>query len=234
LKGMMEGLGNMQDNPMLKGLMDSPELAQLMSDPEALLNSMKDNPMLKGLMQDNPEMAKMMSDPEAMQEKLRDVTKLMASEEGQGMAKKMMEEMQSVLTDPEKLMQGLEQLSSNPELAGMANMVPGLREVMDDPVAMREQVQKTAEMFQKLQDPEAMQEALASMGGAEGMKESMEKAVEMLAGIMPNGEGGAGVFDEDLGSEDSAATLKDRVNKLAASLMNKQAGSMAAELDDEF
>ena len=42
--------------------------------------------------------------------------------------------------DPEKLKEGLAQLSNNPMLKGLADAVPGLREVLDDPEALEEQV----------------------------------------------------------------------------------------------
>ena len=56
------------------------------------------------------------------------------------MGAKMMQDMQEVLTDPEKLQAGLQQLTENPELKGIAEAVPGLREMMEDPEKMQEQV----------------------------------------------------------------------------------------------
>ena len=137
LAQMMKGLGGEGGGDMM---------AQMMKG----LGNMQDNPMLKGLADANPELAEMMSNPEKMAEQMKKVGELMSSEEGQETMGKMMREMTSVLTDPEKLQQGLEQLTTNPALAGIADAVPGLREVLDNPEAMREQVEKTAELFQSM------------------------------------------------------------------------------------
>ena len=127
LKGLMEGMGGGGD------------MAEMMQKMMGGMD-MENNPMLKAMADSNPELAKLMSDPEAMKEQMAQVGKVMASEEGQQMAKKMMEEVQSVLTNPEKLQEGLQQLTSNPALKGLADAVPGLREVLDDPEAMQQQV----------------------------------------------------------------------------------------------
>jgi hypothetical protein len=93
-------------------------------------------------------------------------------------------------SDPEKLKEGLAQLSSNPALKGLADAVPGLREVLDNPEALEEQASKTAELFQSLQDPEKVQEMLAGLTEGEG-GEQLAKLQQMLGGLTGDGEGGA-------------------------------------------
>lgn len=80
------------------------------------------------------------------------------------------------------------QLSSNPALKGLADAVPGLRDVLDNPEALEEQASKTAELFQSMQDPEKMQEMLASLSEGEG-GEQIAKLQEMLGSL--TGEDGA-------------------------------------------
>lgn len=157
------------------------------------LDALMNNPMLKGLMDSNPEIAKMMSDPEALQQQMAQMAEMMQSEEGQGMAKKMMQEMQEVLTDPDKLQAGLQQLTDNPALKGLADAVPGLRDVLDNPEAMQEQAQKTAELFQKMGDPDAMKEMLEGLGGLDS--DAMSKGMEAMQALM---QGGAGEDSEEL------------------------------------
>jgi hypothetical protein len=126
------------------------------------LSNLMNNPMLKGLASANPELAEMLSNPELMKEKIAEVSQMLNSEEGMNMASKMMEEMQSVMTDPDKLQQALQQIVDNPALKGFANAVPGLAEALADPDALRNHVEKAAEIFQKMQDPEQMQERTRS------------------------------------------------------------------------
>jgi len=205
------------------------------------LDALMNNPMLKGLMDSNPEIAKMMSDPEALQQQMAQMAEMMQSEEGQGMAKKMMQEMQEVLTDPDKLQAGLQQLTDNPALKGLADAVPGLRDVLDNPEAMQEQAQKTAELFQKMGDPDAMKEMLDGLGGLDS--DAMSKGMEAMQALM---QGGAGEDSEELakllgglglggdGGGDGDL-LKDRVQQQLASMMQQRGGGdeeAPAEIDE--
>ena len=117
MMGGGDGAGGLDMGALMKGL-----------DPE-------NNPLLKGLAEANPEIAKVLQDPEALQGQMAQMAELMSSEEGQNMAKNMMQQFADVMTDPEKLKSGLEQLSTNPALKGLADAVPGLREVLDNPEA---------------------------------------------------------------------------------------------------
>lgn len=230
--GGLDGLAAMMNGGA--GGFDMAKILESMGD----MSKLAENPMLKGLADANPELAEMLNNPEMMKEKMAEMAQMFSSEEGQGMAAKMMEEMQSVMTDPDKLQAGLQQLMDNPALKGLADAMPGLAEAMSDPESMREQVTKTAEMFQKLQDPEQMQELLQQMGGAEGMQEGMAGMMKMLQGAggvdsdalanMLSGLGGAAGVGED---EEGGESLKDRVDRLM-----QQAGmngdGAAAELDE--
>eukprot|EP00964_Phaeocystis_antarctica_P051615 scaffold30120_cov56-Phaeocystis_antarctica.AAC.5 len=57
------------------------------------------------------------------------------------------EEVQSVLTDPEKMRQGLEQFANNPLLKGVADAVPELAEVLNNPALMEESIAQAQKMF---------------------------------------------------------------------------------------
>ena len=59
----------------------------------------------------------------------------------------MQEEVQSVLTDPEKMRQGLEQFANNPLLKGVADAVPELAEVLNNPALMEESIAQAQKMF---------------------------------------------------------------------------------------
>jgi hypothetical protein len=222
-------------------------------DMGALLKNMdlENNPMLKAMAEANPEMAKMLSDPEALKGQMEQVANLMSSPEGQGMAAKMMQEMQSVMTDPEKLKAGLEQLGSNPALKGLADAIPGLQDVLDDPAQLEEQAAKAAELFSSLSDPEKAKDLLAGLGGGEG-GDAMENLQQMLAGLggdgagleglkaMMEGAGGEGGLGDLLGGafdnlEDDVPASKDdlkaRVREQMAAMMNNRRGGID---DDEF
>jgi len=142
------------------GMPDMAKIMEMMAGGD--LSNLMNNPMLKGLASANPELAEMLSNPELMKEKIAEVSQMLNSEEGMNMASKMMEEMQSVMTDPDKLQQALQQIVDNPALKGFANAVPGLAEALADPDALRNHVEKAAEIFQKMQDPEQMQERTRS------------------------------------------------------------------------
>merc|ERR1719198_4303 len=108
----------------------------------------------------------MLSNPSKMQEKMAEVAELMNTDEGKQMQSKIMEEVESVLTDPEKMRQGLEQFASNPLLKGMADAMPELKQVLEDPETMQKSIAQA-------------QDAIAQMGGMQGMQEKM---AEMMGG----------------------------------------------------
>jgi len=111
------------------------------------MSAMLQSPIMQKMMAANPEMAEMLSNPELMQEKMKEVTDLMSSEEGQDAMGKVMSEMKSVLTDPEKLKQGLEMFKNNPMFAELADQMPEIQKVMDDPDALEETMAQAQKMF---------------------------------------------------------------------------------------
>ena len=52
-----------------------------------------------------------------------------------------------MLTDPEKMRVGLEQFASNPMLAGMAESMPELKAVLDNPALMEESIAQAQKLF---------------------------------------------------------------------------------------
>ena len=154
-----------------------------------------------------------------------------------------------MLTDPEKMRQGLEQFASNPLLKGMADAVPELAEVLNNPALMEESIAqaqkmfsggaggmgldgaKMQEMMQMLQQPNALKDMMAN---PELMQESMKQAQAMfggaggLEGLMGGAGGMAGL--EGLmggamgggGGGGGGDDLKERVRRQMAGLMNEQ------------
>merc|ERR1719326_770264 len=62
----------MMRNPeMMRTLMDSPMVQQMMSNPETIRAMMRMNPQMQELMDRNPQMARMLEDPETMQQAMR-------------------------------------------------------------------------------------------------------------------------------------------------------------------
>merc|ERR1712023_484695 len=136
-----------------------------------------------------------LGDPTKLQEKMSEVMELMNSEEGREMQGKMMEEVQSVLSDPEKMRLGLEQFASNPMLKGVADAMPELQEVLSNPALMEESIAQAQKMFaggmpqidgdqmqemmKMMQNPGAMQELLSN---PELLQEGLKKAQAMFGG----------------------------------------------------
>ena len=124
--GGMGGGGSLDDLSGMAQMMGEAMKGGGEFDPAALLKGMDlaNNPLLQQLAASNPELAAVLNDPDAMATQMEQVKQMMSSPEGQEMAgdmmKKMMGEMQSVMTDPEKLKAGLEQFGSNPALRGIA------------------------------------------------------------------------------------------------------------------
>lgn len=253
---MGAGMGGLDANALAEGMKAMQGMFNGEGGGSDMLAKMMDpanNPMLKALGESNPELAAMLNDPEAMQQQMAQAMQMFQSEEGQEMMGKMMGQMQEVLTNPEKLKEGLQNLKNIPGLEGMADMVPGLQEVLDNPEQLEEQATKTAELFQKLSDPEqaqemlaelaagaggegglgALQEALAGLDGGEGLLEAQQNLMKLLGGAA----GGGGGDDEDVfgaTGEESGADLKARVQQqLAAMMAKKRAGGAGLSEEDE-
>merc|ERR1719183_2736008 len=56
---------------MIRQLMDSPMVQQMMSNPETLRGMMRMNPRMNQLMEQRPEIARMLEDPELIQQSMR-------------------------------------------------------------------------------------------------------------------------------------------------------------------
>jgi len=179
-------------------------------DMDALKNlgeSLNDNPMfaqaMQGMqgMQGNgemaDEMANLMANPEALAEKMGEIGKLMGSGEGQEATAKIMEEVQSVLSDPDKMRQGLEQFANNPMLKGVADAVPELQEVLNNPALMEESIAQAQKMFAGGLDGDKMQELMGNMFNQDALKEVLNNP-ELLQEGMKKAQalfGGAGGAD---------------------------------------
>eukprot|EP00320_Phaeocystis_rex_P003235 CAMPEP_0119060344 /NCGR_PEP_ID=MMETSP1178-20130426/4322_1 /TAXON_ID=33656 /ORGANISM="unid sp, Strain CCMP2000" /LENGTH=266 /DNA_ID=CAMNT_0007041441 /DNA_START=17 /DNA_END=817 /DNA_ORIENTATION=+ len=195
-------------------------------DMESLASSLQENPMLQQMMASNPEMQELMTNPAALQEKMAELQQLMSSDEGREASAKIMEEVQSVLTDPEKMRQGLEQFASNPMLKSVADAVPELKEVLNNPALMEESIaqaqkmfsggmgldgEKLQEMMQMMQQPNALKDMLAN---PELLQESMKQAQAMFGG----GAGGGGGLEGLMNGGD----LKERVRAQMARMQMEQ------------
>lgn len=210
---------------------------------EAMMAGLKDNPLLQQAFAGNPEMEQLLNNPEELTKKVAEMQQLMNSDEGREASAKIMEEVQSVLTDPEKMRMGLEQFANNPLLKGVADAVPELKEVLSNPELMEESIaqaqkmfagggldglggEKMAEMMKMMQQPNALQDMLSN---PELLKESMKQAQAMfggaegLAGLMDGGglEGLAGAMGGAgaAGAGGGDSELKQRVRAQMAGMM---------------
>ena len=139
------------------------------------------------------ELQELLSNPEAMQAKMAEVFQALNTDEGKAATAKIMQEMQSVLTDPEKMRQGLQQFASNPMLKGLADSMPELKEVLDNP----EMIENSIAEFQEALKSSGMGDGTNPMDmlkglnlDSEGLAEGMRQAQQMLAGM--GGAGGGG------------------------------------------
>merc|ERR1719476_995311 len=65
----------MQQNPeMVRQMMESPMVQQMMSDPETMRMMLRMNPQLNQLMESRPEIARMLEDPELLRQGMRMAT----------------------------------------------------------------------------------------------------------------------------------------------------------------
>jgi hypothetical protein len=139
-------------------------------------------------------MLEMLQDPAKIQEKMAELQQLLGSPEGQEISQNIMKEMQSVLTDPDKMRVGLEQFASNPMLAGMAESMPELKAVLDNPALMEESIAQAQKLFSGMAEGglgglgglsnEKLQEAMKLMGGGgDDMAGSIQEALKMMGGL---------------------------------------------------
>ena len=96
---------------------------------------------------------------------------------------------QEYMKDPEKLEQSRQMILQNPMLKSMMAGMPGMEDLLNDPVAWREAMQAAASMYQNM-DPEQM---MQMMGG------------------MPGGMPGGGLFDGAL--NDATPSVLDELDE---------------------
>ena len=78
---------------------------------------------------------------------------------------------QEYMSNPEMLEQSRQMILNNPMLKGMMAGMPGMEELLNDPVAWREAMQAAANMYKNLDgaDLQAMLEGMGNMPGGPGM-----------------------------------------------------------------
>ena len=184
------------------------------------------------------ELQELLSNPEAMQAKMAEVFQALNTDEGKAATAKIMEEMQSVLTDPEKMRQGLQQFASNPllkeglqqfasnpMLKGLADSMPELKEVLDHPEMIEKKLAEFQEALSAMGDGTNPMDMLKGLNSEE-LAEGMRQARQMLAGIGGAGEGGdaAAMLQQMMAGagagEDSH--LKARVQEQLRAMMQQQ------------
>jgi len=102
--------------------------------------------MRKGMAEAGEAMAEMMQNPDLLQQRMAD---LMTASDGEG--KNVLEEMTSVLTDPNKLRDGMAQMANNPMFAQMAAAMPGLGDALNDPAMVEASIMQVTQAFAAMQ-----------------------------------------------------------------------------------
>ena len=184
------------------------------------------------------ELQQLLSNPEAMQAKMADVFQALNTDEGKAATAKIMEEMQSGLTDPEKMRQGLQQFASNPllkeglqqfasnpMLKGLADSMPELKEVLDHPEMIEKKIAEFQEALSAMGDGTNPMDMLKGLNSEE-LAEGMRQARQMLAGIGGAGEGGdaAAMLQQMMAGAGAGEDghLKARVQEQLRAMMQQQ------------
>lgn len=122
--------------------------------------------------------------------------KMPSMEESAKMMKDMMNSpmIKDMMSDPERLEQSRQMILNNPMLKSMMAGMPGMDQLLNDPVAWREAMQAAAQMYQNM-DPSQMMNAM--MG-------------QNMGGGLPGGGDLGGLFDGlDSNNAAAAATLDE-------------------------
>jgi hypothetical protein len=129
--------------------------------------------MRKGMAEAGQAMAEMMANPGLMQKRMAD---MLAASGGDG--QNILEEMSAVLTDPDKLREGMAQITDNPMFAKMVESMPGLSDALTDPALVEASIHQVSQAFAAMQGPdgkldplkmsEMIQQSMAGMLGAAG------------------------------------------------------------------
>ena len=186
------------------------------------------------------ELQELLSNPEAMQAKMAEVFQALNTDEGKAATAKIMQEMQSVLTDPEKMRQGLQQFASNPllkeglqqfasnpMLKGLADSMPELKEVLDNPEMIEKKLAEFQEALSGMGDGTNPMDMLKGLNiDSEALAEGMRQARQMLAGIGGAGEGGdaAAMLQQMMAGASTGEDghLKARVQEQLRAMMQQQ------------
>ncbi|KAL7566329.1 hypothetical protein ACA910_015040 [Epithemia clementina (nom. ined.)] len=99
---------------------------------------------------------------------------------------------QKYMNDPDMLEQARQMILNNPMLKSMMVGMPGMAELLDDPVAWREAMQAAAELYKHL-DSDQLKAMMNGMGGMGG----------------PPGGGGGGLFDGTMDNSAASAALDE-------------------------
>jgi hypothetical protein len=91
---------------------------------------------------------------------------------------------QSYMNDPDKLEQSRQMILNNPMLKSMMSGMPGMEQILNDPVAWREAMQAAASMYKNM-DPDTLM-SMMSMGGA-GAGAGMAGDGSSIGGGLPPG-----------------------------------------------
>ncbi|KAL3927545.1 MAG: hypothetical protein SGPRY_002773 [Prymnesium sp.] len=183
-RGMGGGVADMMNNPEFMEMMKDPEaMMKMMAKGQGMMES---NPKMaeklmkgiEGAMGANPEVAELLTNPAklqaggsfrvaigiaqgAMSEKMAEVADMMNSDEGKELYSKMMQELETVISDPEMMRKGFEEFATNPMFKGLSEspLVDCL-----------------------------VQTALSELGGFEGMQEKLAEMMGTEPGAMASGE----------------------------------------------
>jgi Ubiquitin family len=98
-----------------------------------------------------------------------------------------------MMSDPERLEQSRQMILGNPMLKSMMSSMPGLEDILNDPVAWRQAMQAAAELYKNM-DTDTLMKAM--MGGAEAA------AANMPGSSGTSADGTNGIFDGALSELD--------------------------------
>jgi hypothetical protein len=141
--------------------------------------------MRKGMAEAGQAMADMMANPELLQQRMAD---MLAAGGADG--HNILEEMGSVLTDPDKLREGMAQIADNPMFAKMAESMPGFSDALSDPALVEASIRQVTEAFAAMQGPDGkldpskmsqmIQQSMAGMLGAAGGDDDVQARIAQL------------------------------------------------------
>jgi len=113
---------------------------------------------------------------------------------------------QEYMNDPEKLEGARQMIINNPMMYNMMLNLPGMKEILEDPVAWREAMKAAATMYKDM-DPEMIKSMMGSMGGGPGGDPGgLGDSIKSMMGNMGGGPGGLGDLSGLFGGGDTTNT----------------------------